>query len=134
MPGRFFDTNILIYLASSSPEKAERAEQAVAEGGTISVQVLNEIANVSRRKMGFSWLETNRFLATLRGLLSVVPLSVDIHEAAMRLAERYGYGIYDATILAAALSDGCTSLFSEDMQHRQIIDGTLTIINPFKKA
>jgi predicted nucleic acid-binding protein len=49
MPGRFFDTNVLLYVASGDTAKVERAERLIADGGTISVQVLNEIANVARR-------------------------------------------------------------------------------------
>jgi predicted nucleic acid-binding protein len=54
MPGSFIDTNVLDYLASGNPAKANRAERIAAAGGTINVQVLNELANVSRRKMGLS--------------------------------------------------------------------------------
>lgn len=53
MSGNFIDTNVLIYLASGDPVKADRAEEIVGRGGAISVQVLNELANVARRKMGF---------------------------------------------------------------------------------
>jgi predicted nucleic acid-binding protein len=45
MAGNFFDTNILVYLASADSTKADRAEAAIAAGGAISVQVLNEFAN-----------------------------------------------------------------------------------------
>ena len=51
MPGSFFDTNVLVYLASGDVAKADRAEATLAKGGSISVQVLNELANVARRKM-----------------------------------------------------------------------------------
>jgi len=54
MPGSFFDTNVLLYVASGDPAKADRAEELVHAGGTISVQVLNEITNVACRKKGFS--------------------------------------------------------------------------------
>ena len=66
MPGSFFDTNVLLYVASGDPAKARRAEALIGGGGRISVQVLNEIANVARRKMGMSWPETYSFLATIR--------------------------------------------------------------------
>jgi predicted nucleic acid-binding protein len=62
MPVSFFDTNVLVYLASGDPAKADRAEQVVGEGGAISVQVLNELANVARRKMRLSWTDTHAFL------------------------------------------------------------------------
>ena len=51
MPGSFIDTNVLVYVASGDPVKAERAEKIIADGGAISVQVLNELANVAHRKM-----------------------------------------------------------------------------------
>ena len=69
MAGSFLDSNVILYLASGQEAKANRAEQLVTIGGTINIQVLNEIANVSRRKMGMSWLETRNFLLMIRGLL-----------------------------------------------------------------
>jgi predicted nucleic acid-binding protein len=73
MPGSFFDTNILIYLASGDTTKADEAEKRLAAGGSISVQVLNEITNVARRKMRLSWPETHAFLTAIRALLPVHP-------------------------------------------------------------
>ena len=131
MPGDFFDTNVLIYL-NSDPEKAGRVRELLRRGGTISVQVLNEIANVTRRKLGFSWSETSEFLSLVRAALSTVPVTVAIHEAGLRLAERYHLSIYDGMIAAAALSAGCNTLWSEDMQDGLVIDRALTIVNPFR--
>jgi len=132
MPARFFDTNVLVYLASGDTAKAERAESALAEGGSISVQVLNELANVARRKMQMSWDEMRAFLDTLRSLLTVHPLSVEIHDGGLRLAERYGFSTYDAMIAASALDAGCDTLWSEDMQHGLVLDEGLRIVNPFR--
>jgi len=61
MPGSFFDTNILVYIASDDAIKAERAEAALAAGGAISMQVLNELTSVARRKMRLSWPDTHAF-------------------------------------------------------------------------
>ena len=80
MPGSFFDTNIVLYAVSRDPAKAQRAETLIAAGGSISVQVLNEFANVARRKMGASWAETRALLAAIRGLLTVHPLTIAVHE------------------------------------------------------
>jgi predicted nucleic acid-binding protein len=132
MPVSFFDTNVLAYLASGDTAKADRAEAALAAGGSISVQVLNELANVARRKMQMSWDETHALLDMLRGLLTVHPLTTDIHEAGLRLAERYGFSIYDAMIAASALQAGCDTLWSEDMQHGMALDERLRIVNPFR--
>jgi predicted nucleic acid-binding protein len=131
MHASFFDSNVLVYLASGDPAKADQAEAAVATGGAISVQVLNEITNVARRKMQMSWDDTHTFLDMLRGLLTVHPLTVEIHETGLRLAERYGFYTYDAMITASALHAGCDTLWSEDMQHGMALAEGLRIVNPF---
>jgi len=132
MPGSFFDTNVLLYVASGDPAKADRAEELVHAGGTISVQVLNEITNVARRKMGFSWTETRAFLSMIRGLLPVRPLTIDTHETGLALAERYGLSTWGAMIAASALHADCDTLWSEDMQHGVALDDRLRIVNPFR--
>ncbi len=131
MPPDFIDTNVLVYLASGCAEKANQAEALVAAGGTISVQVLNELANVTRRKMSLSWAQTCDVLGLVRGLLDVVPLTIQTHETALDLGERYGFSFYDATIVAAAISAGCRTLWSEDMQHGMRVHNRLRIVNPF---
>jgi predicted nucleic acid-binding protein len=132
VPGNFFDTNVLLYVASCDPAKADRAEELIGAGGTISVQVLNEIANVARRKMGMSWAETRAFLSTMRSLLPVQALTIDVHETGLVLAERYGLSVYDAMIAASALHADCDTLWSEDMQDGLVLEGRLQIVNPFR--
>ena len=134
MPGSFFDTNILIYLASNDATKADRAEAIVREGGAISVQVLNEVANVARRKMKLSWQETRGFLSSLRELLTVHSVTIDTHELGLALAERHQLSIYDALIAASALLAECDRLWSEDMQDGMAIDSRLRIVNPFRTS
>jgi predicted nucleic acid-binding protein len=132
MPGNFFDTNILIYLASADEVRADQAETVIARGGNISVQVLNELSNVARRKMQMSWPEIHALLDTLRSLLTVHPLTLQTHEAGLDLAQRYGLSIFDAMIAASALQAGCNTLWSEDMQHGMTLDTGLRIVNPFR--
>jgi predicted nucleic acid-binding protein len=134
MPGSFFDTNVLVYLASADAGKADRAEAAIAMGGVISVQVLNEFTNVARRKMQMSWSGIHAFLTLLRGLLTVHPLTLEIHETGLSLAERYGLSTYDAMIAASAFHAGCDTLWSEDMQHGMVLGERLQILNPFRVA
>jgi predicted nucleic acid-binding protein len=131
MPGSFFDTNVLLYLASRDARKADRAEELLSAGGAISVQVLNEFANVARRKMQLSWSELRTFLDELRAAVSVHPLTVDVHTAGLLLAERYRLSIFDAMIAASALAAGCDVLWSEDLQHGMLLDGSLRVIDPF---
>ena len=132
MPGSFFDTNVLLYIASEDAAKAERAEEIVGSGGSISVQVLNELTNVCRRKMRLAWPETHAFLSPLRGLLTIHPVTVDTHDTGLALAKRYNLSIYDAMIAASALDADCDTLWSEDMQHGMILDERLRIANPFR--
>jgi predicted nucleic acid-binding protein len=132
MAGSFIDTNVVIYLASEDTKKAERAEAVLAEAAVIGVQVLNETANVLRRKLGFSWSEIQEFLVPLRELADVVPLTQETHDRALELAERHGFAFYDALIVAAALEAGCERLWSEDMHDGLVVEGTLTIRNPFR--
>jgi predicted nucleic acid-binding protein len=132
MPGSFFDTSVLLYVASGNPAKADRAERLIGASGVISVQVLNEITNVARRKMGMSCTETHGFLLMLRGLLPVQSLTVEIHEAGLTLAERYGLSTYDAMIAASALDADCNTVWSEDIQDGMVLDDRLCIVNPFR--
>ena len=128
----FIDTNILLYLLSADADKADRAEFIVRNGGLISVQVLNEMANVARRKLAMPWREINDVLALLRSLCPVEPLTIETHDRGRRVAERYRLGVYDSMIVAAALLAGCETLHSEDMQDGLLIDNQLRIRNPFK--
>jgi predicted nucleic acid-binding protein len=132
MPGNFFDSNVLLYVASRDPAKADRAERLLGKGGMISVQVLNEITNVARRKMGMSWAETRTFLSLLRSLLPVQPLTIDVHETGLALAERNGLSVYDAMIAASALLADCDTLWSEDMPDGMALDDRIRIVNPFR--
>lgn len=128
----FYDTNVVLYLLSADVAKADRAEELLATGGVVSVQVLNEFASVALRKLGMKYPEILEVLAQLRRVCKVEPLSVETHELAIRLAERHGFSIYDALIVAAALLAGCTTVYTEDLQHGQVIERTLSICNPFK--
>ena len=132
MPGSFIDTNVLVYVAADDPVKADRAERIIADGGTVSVQVLNELANVARRKMRMTWSETHALLSMIRALLPVQPITVEIHETGLALAERYGLSIYDAMIAASALHAECDTLWSEDMHDGMVIQDQLRIASPFR--
>src|SRR6266852_1565135 len=97
-----------------------------------NVLVLNELAAVARRKLGMTWDEIGEALAAIRVLCpSPVPLTIETHEAGLRIAAQYRFHIYDALVAAAALEAECTNLYSEDLQDGQIIEGRLTIRNPF---
>ncbi len=131
MPADFLDSNVILYFASGDPARADRAEALIVAGGTISVQVLNEVAHAGLRKFRFTWEELEGTLDRLRLLFEVEPLLPSTHDAGLAIARRYRLSIYDSMIVAAALQGGCDTLWSEDMQNGLVVDGRLTIRNPF---
>jgi predicted nucleic acid-binding protein len=131
MSDSFFDSNVLLYLASGKRDRITCVQKLVNDGGNVSVQVLNEMANVSRRKFQMSWSQTSGFIAQTVRLLDIWPVTVDIYQDGLRLAERYGFAIYDGFIVAAALAADCDTLWSEDMQTGLVVDGRMRIVNPF---
>jgi predicted nucleic acid-binding protein len=130
-PRFFLDSNILIYSVAEGDPRSERARALIFAGGHISIQVLNEFVNVSRRKLGKPWPEIHAILDTIRMSCEPVwPITEETHRIALVVAQRYGCQIYDAMIVASALEAGCDTLYSEDMQDGQQI-GALTIRDPF---
>lgn len=128
----FLDTNVLLYLHSADSRKADTAEALIEAGGIVSVQVLNELTHVLRRKLLYSWQEVNHVLDLTERLLQVVPLTQEIHRQGRLLATRHSLSVYDAMIVAAAMHAGCDLLYSEDMQNGQQFNGAMRLVNPFK--
>ncbi|MDP3639505.1 MAG: PIN domain-containing protein [Azonexus sp.] len=127
----FIDSNVVLYLLSADAAKADCAEAVIAAGGIISVQVLNEVTAVCRRKLKMPWQEIEAVLNAVKSACEVVPLTIASHEAALEIAKRYGLSFYDANIYAAANLAGAKVLFSEDMQDGMNIGGTV-VRNPFR--
>jgi len=130
----FFDTSVLLYLLSSEAEKADRTETLLVDSGVISVQVLNEFTAVASRKLAMPLADIREVLETIRDVCRTEPLTVDDHDRAVEIAGRYQFSFYDSVIVASALRAGCTTLYTEDLQHRQVIDRQLTVLNPFARA
>ena len=130
MSAEFVNTNIVLYLLDDGP-KADRAEAILGQGPRISVQVLNEAMVNCRRKAGLSWDETGTFLAGIRALCHVEDLTLQTHEVGRALAERYGFSVYDAMIVAAALIAGCSTIWTEDMHNGLLVENQLQLVNPF---
>jgi predicted nucleic acid-binding protein len=126
----FFDTNILVY-AQQIGGKADRARALFADGGKLSVQVLNEFTAVSRRKQQRDWREIAEAVSDVLTMVDPpLALTLDLHAAARALAEDHRLSFYDALIIASAIEAGCDILYSEDMQHGRTIGG-LAVVNPF---
>jgi predicted nucleic acid-binding protein len=135
----FIDTNVLVYWVDDSA-RADRVEALLAGESVISVQVLNEFANVLRKKRTMPLADIQSLCNTLIATCEVHDLSVRTHQTALALMQRYSLSLYDANIVAAAGLSGCAILYSEDMQDGLNIQGpeaaskfTLSIKNPFRR-
>lgn len=127
----FLDSNILIYAYSTDP-RSPAAQSICERRHTLSVQTLNEFVNVARRKLRYDWQEIVTRLTAIVDLADpIIPLTFDLHQTGIALADRYRLQVYDGMILAAALEAGCDLLYSEDMHNGLVIEDRLTIRNPF---
>jgi predicted nucleic acid-binding protein len=127
----FFDTSVLLYLLSYESEKADRIETLLADSGVISVQVLNEFTAVATSKLRMPLADIREILETVRNICRTEPLTVEAHDRAGEVMTRYRFSFYDSLIVASALRADCKLLYSEDLQHGQVIEKQLTVVNPF---
>jgi predicted nucleic acid-binding protein len=127
----FVDTNILCYLFGEDPSKAERSEDLLRSGATISTQVLAELTNVARKKAKLAWPHVDMIIDLACASCNVQPITPEIFHMAKTISRNHQLTIFDAQIIAAALACGATTLWSEDMQHGQVFERRVTIKNPF---
>jgi predicted nucleic acid-binding protein len=127
----FFDTSVLLYLLSGDTAKADKVETLLSTRGVVSVQVLNEFAVVALRKLKMPLHEIREILDTIRAVCAVEPITVETHDRGLAVLERYRFSLYDSMLVAAALIAGAKIIYSEDLQHGQIIDKQLRVTNPF---
>jgi predicted nucleic acid-binding protein len=133
----FVDTNVFVYLYDvDSPDKQARAKSILGSALAgielvISTQVLQEFYVTANRK--FQFLSDREILQAMNDLadLSTVKIDVRIIFEAIEIGRRFQLSFWDALIVQAALSAGCSSLLTEDLQHGQRI-GNLVVENPFR--
>jgi predicted nucleic acid-binding protein len=131
------DTNIFVY-AYTSNEKQKHAiivnllqNQLAGKEVFVSVQVLNEFYAVMTGKYGFSHQKISEYIFAIIDTTTVAPITLETVEFALGLKHTYGYSWWDSLLLAAALESNCEVFYTEDMQHGQIIENRLSILNPF---
>jgi predicted nucleic acid-binding protein len=127
----FVDTNIVVYAFEDGPNAA-RADGLLA-GAIISVQVLNEFANVAIRKLGYDAEMLENTVFSIRSQVRRIAIVDETtHDLAREIVFRYKLGFYDSALLAAALLADCDTFYSEDLQHGLMVEGQLRIVNPFQ--
>jgi predicted nucleic acid-binding protein len=129
----FIDTNVLVYCYSKTePNKRKRAIVLSSDDKVfISTQVLKEFSNILSKKFELDWLSIETSLHEVIANYYIIINSPDTFTSACRIADKYKYSFYDSLIIASALKAECKILFTEDMQHNQLIEKKLRIINPF---
>ena len=132
----FLDTNVVIYFYSEDePQKQKIANDTLEQYSDqiiISNQVINELSNTLFRKFKLSADEVRETVLELNDYFPIVNFDLQTQLRGIEIKEKYKLQFYDSMILATALENGCNILFSEDMQHNQVIEDRLTIINPFR--
>ena len=129
----FIDTNILLYCYSKTePDKKTKAME-VSDGTNvyISTQVLNEFSNVLSKKFKLGWNEILNSIKEVTANYFIFINHPDTIKSACAIANKYQFSYYDSLIIASALEADCKILYTEDLQHNQLIEGKLRIINPF---
>ncbi len=128
------DTNLWVYLYSDHANN-KIVEKIINENfGSIilSSQIIGELYNVLTKKnmktrdgafQIISEIISSFMISEINSLTVIKAIEINI---------KYGYSYWDSLVLSSALTSECLLLYSEDMQHGQIIEGQLKIINPFK--
>lgn len=135
MPDNIFvDTNILIYFISADQTKKTKAKEVIfsSQEAYISSQVITEFISVcfSKNLLGLEEITTlvNDFMEALR-FSSIEESTIN---KALKIKKHLHYSYWDCLIIASALENNCSILYTEDMQDKQVVENGLTIINPFK--
>jgi len=134
----FIDTNVFVYAKLETPKDAEKHLTAISfladieHEVFISVQVINEFSNVLLRH-GIEDKIIRQSVKEMADACQISPLTLKTVDEAWRIRGNYHFSYWDSLIIASALENRCTVLYTEDLQHTQIIDNCLQIINPFLK-
>lgn len=132
----FLDTNIIIYAFSEDEAKKQSIALELLEsqenGVFISKQVINELANILLKKFRLSSNQVENAILELDTIVNIVDFDLSTQIKALHIKDKYNLQFYDSLIIATALENRCTTLYSEDMHHDMLIENRLRIIDPFK--
>ena len=131
----FIDSNLFLYAFNDADmPKHQKAIEIITNrhcSNIISIQIINEVSNNMLKKLSFTNREVKAFVESCYGRYEVQPVTEEVFIKACDIRERYRISYYDSIVISSALVANCDYLYSEDMQHQQKIEDTLTIFNPF---
>ncbi|MEO8820805.1 MAG: PIN domain-containing protein [Ginsengibacter sp.] len=130
----FIDSNILIYAHTMQDDRKKKIAQEILSLEyeiLLNTQVVNESINVFIKRFEISLNDIKKIIAEIIFYLPVRTINTKTIEGGLDIHKKYQYSYYDSLIIASALENKCSILYSEDLQHNQKIEESLTIINPF---
>ncbi|MCE7059993.1 PIN domain-containing protein [Dyadobacter sp. CY343] len=127
----FLDSNVILYLFDSLETKRSISQNLLSQSPLINPQVLVEVGNICKRKLGFSKEQVTDLWKNLMQDCICTDIGGVTMTLAVSLISKYDFQLFDAIIVAGALEANCDILYSEDMQHKMVVEDTMTIINPF---
>jgi len=127
----FVDSNVFMYIFSDVDEFREKALLILDSNPIISTQVVNENVYACLKRLKLTKQKSFEHGERLMSNCDVNIISVEEIHKAFFVSKKYGFSFWDELIVSSALENKCTILYTQDMQHKQVIEKTLTIINPF---
>ncbi|MCI5120336.1 MAG: PIN domain-containing protein [Candidatus Electrothrix sp. AUS4] len=128
----FVDTNIFVYsVADDLGKRAVAEELLMRDGIVISPQVISEFVSVTLRKRILDPEKVTEYARKFLEVFQITVIASGTIATALDIMTKYQFSWWDSLILAAALESSCSVVYSEDMQAGQVIEGKLTIVNPF---
>ena len=136
----FVDSNIFLYAFTEIDDKSKKEEiekhtiasEIILKDINISTQVINEVSSNMLRKLKFSNTEVREFVESCYGRYNIINFSEELFLMASEVRKKYKISYYDSLIVSAGLKANATTLYSEDMHNGLVVNGCLTIINPFE--
>jgi len=93
---------------------------------------LGELYNVLTKKSYRTKDEAEAIIVEMVATFSVIEIEAVNVLKAIEINKQHQYSYWDSSMIAAALLNNCHALYSEDLQHEQLIEKSLHIISPFQ--
>jgi len=134
----FIDTNVFVYAKLKNPTESHND----TEKHRIAVNFLADIEqetviSIDHQRIfqcalrhGIEDKIIRQAVKEMTDACLVSPLTLKTVGEAWRIREMYCFSYWDSMIIASAIENRCTILYTEDLQHGQILDNRLQIINP----
>jgi predicted nucleic acid-binding protein len=131
----FIDSNIWLYSFIDTDRRkykiARRLLKKKRKNIVISIQVVNEVCFNLKRKAGFVEAQIEELIDSFFNRYKISEFDKNLLIQGSKLRRKYSLSFWDSLIIAAAIRGRCHTIYSEDMQHNQVIEDKLRIINPF---